>query len=328
MATLTRRDGGFSLVELLVVIAIAGVLAALLLPAVQSAREAARRSHCQSNLHDIALALQNHLAAHGCLPMGAESMPAPELTYGFSWWAKALPYLELASLHRQLRRGPHCGQVLIDAVNGRAADGVAPAIMRCPSTALPPLWPVGGFHLATPSYLGVAGAASDSQFEERRTNVCCSANADGLHSGGGALTTNYQVRAAEITDGLSRVIALGECSDHGLDSAGQIQRFDGGFPGGWLIGARSSGTPPDYGVTALYPVWNITTVRYPIGTRSYPLPGVASTHHPNSPLVSPHGDGAYVAAADGAVRYLLESTDLTLLKQLATRDDGAAGGGF
>src|SRR5947207_4218675 len=83
---------GFTLVELLVVIAIIGVLVALLLPAVQSAREAARRSQCLSNLKQVSLAMHNYESAYGRLPVGA---------YGCCWgtWqVSVLPYLEQVNL--------------------------------------------------------------------------------------------------------------------------------------------------------------------------------------------------------------------------------------
>jgi prepilin-type N-terminal cleavage/methylation domain-containing protein len=85
------RLPGFTLVELLVVIAIIGVLVALLLPAVQAAREAARRSHCVNNLHQIALAIHNYESSFGTLPHGT---PYPVGGFYATWSALVLPYLE------------------------------------------------------------------------------------------------------------------------------------------------------------------------------------------------------------------------------------------
>src|SRR6056297_3242731 len=81
---------GFTLVELLVVIAIIGVLVGLLLPAVQSAREAARRMQCSNNLKQMGLALHNHHDAHEAFPMGV----TPWHRNGYNWKFKILPYLE------------------------------------------------------------------------------------------------------------------------------------------------------------------------------------------------------------------------------------------
>jgi prepilin-type N-terminal cleavage/methylation domain-containing protein/prepilin-type processing-associated H-X9-DG protein len=95
---------GFTLVELLVVIAIIGVLVALLLPAVQAAREAARRSQCQNSLKNIALAVLNHESAKKELPVGLVSQPEP--IEAWSWSTFALPYLEQQAIYDRLRPSP------------------------------------------------------------------------------------------------------------------------------------------------------------------------------------------------------------------------------
>jgi prepilin-type N-terminal cleavage/methylation domain-containing protein len=97
------RRGGFTLIELLVVIAIIAVLIALLLPAVQSAREAARRSQCINNMKQMGLAMHNYHSAVGTFPMGntiAYSDPGVQTSWGtFSAHALLLPYLEQAPLY-------------------------------------------------------------------------------------------------------------------------------------------------------------------------------------------------------------------------------------
>ena len=99
-----RKPGrGFTLVELLVVIAIIGILVALLLPAVQAAREAARRMSCNNNLKQLALSAHNYHDTYKVFPSSANHRdPAPRPSNGFSWIAKVLPFLEQGPLHDTL----------------------------------------------------------------------------------------------------------------------------------------------------------------------------------------------------------------------------------
>ena len=92
---------GFTLVELLVVIAIIGILIALLLPAVQAAREAARRMQCTNNLKQIGIGLHNYHTANKAFPAGMIIMDR-SYPWGWSWSAAILPYLEQAQLEKQI----------------------------------------------------------------------------------------------------------------------------------------------------------------------------------------------------------------------------------
>src|SRR5947208_3433039 len=95
------RRAGFTLVELLVVIAIIGVLVALLLPAVQTAREAARRSQCTNNLRQMAIGLHNYHDVNQSFPLNYRPVTAGP----YSWMQAILPYIEQANLYNQLTIG-------------------------------------------------------------------------------------------------------------------------------------------------------------------------------------------------------------------------------
>ena len=96
---------GFTLIELLVVIAIIAVLVALLLPAVQQAREAARRTQCKNNLMQVGLALHNYDMAHECLPPGTVDPNRPIRSepkgYHVGWVVQSLPYLDQTPTYQQ-----------------------------------------------------------------------------------------------------------------------------------------------------------------------------------------------------------------------------------
>ncbi len=100
------RPSAFTLVELLVVIAIIGILIALLLPAVQAAREAARRTQCMNNVSQLILAIHNYEMAHEVFPAGVVNAKGPILNrpqgYAISWVARILPYIEQNNAFRSL----------------------------------------------------------------------------------------------------------------------------------------------------------------------------------------------------------------------------------
>src|SRR5262245_24147999 len=95
-----RRRLAFTLVELLVVIAIIGILVALLLPAIQAAREAARRTKCVNNLHNVALAVLNYESAKKSLPPGSVNSKVVQAS-GIGWQVQILPYVEESGISEE-----------------------------------------------------------------------------------------------------------------------------------------------------------------------------------------------------------------------------------
>ncbi len=181
------RTRAFTLIELLVVLAIIGILLALLLPAVQTAREAARRSECQNRLKQLSLALHNYHDVHRCLPSGSIVRgPAFTPLSGWGWGAMILPALEQGSLSAK------CNFSLNTAVaSNRDAIRIALPVMRCPSDIAPETVEVKltGYPdatVATGNFVGCEGFLS------------------GLSS----------VKFGLVTDGLSMTLLLGERNYH------------------------------------------------------------------------------------------------------------------
>src|SRR5271154_4860957 len=130
------RTGGFTLIELLVVIAIIAVLVALLLPAVQASREAARRLQCVNNLMQIGIAMKNYENAFESLPSGVVNPTGPIVDapkgYHFNWITQILPYLDAKPVYRRLDFNAD----LYAPQNG-TARAVMMSVLLCPSGSAP-----------------------------------------------------------------------------------------------------------------------------------------------------------------------------------------------
>ena len=188
-----RSRAGFSLIELLVVIGIIASLVALLLPAVQQAREAARRLQCRNQLRQIGLALHNYEGTHGCLPFSSLVLTAVGNETGWAWGTMLLPYLEQGPLYQQLAPNGDNAPTIPDP-NTRT---VLPLLI-CPSDASANWNQQKGGH-AKSNYVAMFGS-----------------NKDFSDIGNGMFFYNSSTRDRDITDGMSNTIAMGERSWDGM----------------------------------------------------------------------------------------------------------------
>lgn len=191
----SNQTRAFTLVELLVVIAIIGVLVALLLPAVQFARESARRSQCSNNLKQLVLGIHNHESTYGYFPSAYE---APNLEPGWGWGAATLPYIEQQGLFEK-------AQVANVKYGNGANPNATPTpetelrlkVFRCPSDPAPDLNPTRLLH-GTSNYRSVTGPSQLLAFYVD-------------FDYGGVMFQNSRMRMAKITDGTSNTLVIGEC---------------------------------------------------------------------------------------------------------------------
>ena len=292
---MSPKSRGFTLVELLIVIAIIGILLSLLLPAVQAAREAARRVECQSNLRQIGIALHCYHDAVGTYPSGVSW---PSRTY---WNGHLLPYIERSASYE-----------LLDFSQPWSAESNAQAcrslirLLRCPSSTAPQHVTAQGIDGRVPcNYL--ACTSGTVVRESGPEPLAGRPDADGV------FFTNSGIRQADILDGSSSTILAGETvfifREHGPDHSGMNQFLDHWY-GGTLEG-RDNEISESMGSTGVA----INSFRLPVFVDEKELD--FSSRHPG---------GAQVVFADGAVRFLTETIDRRTWSALGTRHGGEAVG--
>jgi hypothetical protein len=308
------------LVELLVVIAIIGILIALLLPAVQGVREAARRVQCSNNVKQSALAMQNYASAYGVLPPGGLYPSAPgSYGYGHSWWVELLPYLEQKNVYDRFDfASQHVGWVGFTAQPNNAAllQDLEIGALRCPSSSLPRMVnALSDKRIMSATYVGVAGATNHRTARDKPPGgTGIGLPAYGRISAGGVLILHRGVSVAEVRDGTSNTLAIGEQSDWCFDGMGNKMDCRSDCEHGFQMGPGNDGWERQF---------NLTTVLHGINEKSWSGVGIEGNCGANRPMQSAHVGGISAGFADGSVHFLSDGIEIQVLYGLSNRDDGA-----
>ena len=319
---INQKSRAFTLVELLVVITIIGILIALLLPAVQAAREAARRMQCANNLKQMGLAIQNYHAALGSFPIGSRVGTGgnPGRT-GTNWKTSIFAFIEQASLYGQLDFNGEFAQNWWG--NNVILKGLVVPVYNCPSSPFDPLLVSDrGAELAEEAqkhdYVGIAGAYPDPA--GRGAGVCGQAGY-GWICRNGLLVPNECKAVRDCKDGTSKTIMVAEQSGV-ITVAGDGYPIRANYAGGWagmFSGLTADkGTPSD---TTLYGI-GLTTVRWALNAPTVVVGSSDFSYMNNTILNSSHPDVVQVMMADGSVQTLSENLDVVILRQLCSADDG------
>ncbi len=294
---------GFTLVELLVVIAIIGVLISLLLPAVQSARGAARRMSSLNNLKQMGLALHTYHDGKRRLPPGFTSTttgswpggsndPVPESGPGWSFFAEILPYMEEAALHGQIEFSKR----IDDPANQSARETIVAAYVD-PGDTAPKLIDIKSdpsTTLARAAVCSYAGCLGTLAYEEQPFT--------------GVFHRNSKVSFDHITDGLSKTIGIGERMSRHTQSS-----WVGVTPGQQLVHAQES---PKYDPSNLTKRPAITAVLVHVRSSAPSLTGSPGG------FIGPHSAGTQFLNMDGSCRLITTETSPELFRAMCTRNGG------
>jgi prepilin-type processing-associated H-X9-DG protein/prepilin-type N-terminal cleavage/methylation domain-containing protein len=285
------RSRAFTFIELLVVIAIIGLLIALLLPAVQAAREAARRTQCVNNLKQLGLAALTYESANSVLPSGmlpAVSDQAPVLTWGLSTFVRVLPFLDASPLYNSA----NFSRQAITTANGTLASTGLVGLW-CPSDPYVAEGHLEDFNYGAPVGTGIimqrhtsyGGCQGTWGIEVMPQNPYFAAQMANMN---GTIFCCSSVRLADISDGTGTTILFAEASYGRLPTAG-----DRGAARRWNVGFVS-----DSMVSAYYPLNGaVKGVPYLDGNFVNWISMVGSFHP----------GGANVGFCDGSVRFVKDS---------------------
>ena len=330
-----RSQRAFTLVELLVVIAIIGILVALLLPAVQSAREAARRTQCLNNLHQLGIAAQNYHDSSKAFPIGCGEGE------GAMWSAFLLPYIEddavknlmtigenAAGNNQWAHPGPYSYPLNYPYQNVKAMETVIPGY-RCPSVGLPEhqydvssdSWHV--MQRVPGSYLGCASGVLKKQGSRSALRGYLQ-KADGIIIAFSQGKEQSRISIAKITDGTSKTILFGEAVHdvEGQDLRGQTTEHNlGNRKDHWYIGSDdidvhndaseclgSTGVPPNLHKNP--DVFNCSS------------PGSDECYALQLSFSSDHKGVVNVVMADASVQSIGEDVELAVWSKFGTRNSG------
>jgi prepilin-type N-terminal cleavage/methylation domain-containing protein/prepilin-type processing-associated H-X9-DG protein len=283
---------GFTLIELLVVVTIIGLLVALLLPAVQAAREAARRAQCVNNLKQLGLAAMNYESANSVLPSGmlpAVADEAPVFTWGLSTFVRVLPFLDASPLYNSA----NFSRQAITPANGTVASTGLVGLW-CPSDPYVSEGHPDDFDYGAPdgfgivqrhtSYGGCQGTWSIEVLPQNRSFAAQLANMNGT------IFSCSSVRLADIADGTGTTILFAETP------YGRIPIARNRAPARWW----NTGFVADSMVSAYYPLNGpVKGVPYLDGNFEKWISAVGSFHP----------GGANVGFCDGSVRFVKDSIE-------------------